>query len=61
VHDVSKTANAEKLHMSLNTVDRLLSRDEPHHSRVTAGGQRARSVPDEIVAMPSDPTSARAR
>lgn len=58
---MSKTANAEKLHMSLNTVDRLLSRDEPHHSRVTAGGQRARSVPDEIVAMPSDPTSARAR
>jgi hypothetical protein len=58
---VSKTANAEKLHMSRSTVDRLLSLDEPYHSRASAGGQRARSVPDEIVTMPSDPTSAGAR
>lgn len=47
----SKTAIAEKLHMSRNTVDRLLSLEEPPHYERERKGSALDAFGDDLVAM----------
>lgn len=47
----SKTAIAEKFHMSRNTIDRLLKLNEPPHYERPAQGSSLDSYVDDIVAM----------
>ena len=47
----SKTAIAEKLHMSRNTVDRLLGLQEPPRYERTGAGSALDAHMDDIVAM----------
>jgi transposase len=54
----SKTAIAEQLHMSRNTVDRLLGLDEPPHYVRAAKGSGLDAFGDDIVAMLAENPSA---